>query len=95
MIFPKPKVTRTTFISFISDTLFPEKKVATLWGISSMKELDARYAKRVRTATAELIVFAKSMIKFIREYSDAMAKIGTVANSSNPSGLNFDSAKTF
>ena len=44
-----------------------------------MKELDARYAKRVRTATAELIVYAKSIIKFIREYSDAMAKIGTVA----------------
>ena len=64
---------------FISDTLFPEKKVATLWGISSMKELDARYAKRVRTATAELIVYAKSMIKFIREYSDAMAKIGIVS----------------
>ena len=60
-----------------------------------MKELDARYAKRVRTATAELIVYAKSIIKFIREYSDAMAKIGTVANSSNPSGLNFYSAKTF
>ena len=61
-----------------------------------MKELDARYAKRVRTATAELIVYAKSMIKFIREYSDVMAKIGTVANSSNfPFGLNFDFAKTF
>jgi predicted metal-dependent hydrolase len=60
-------------------TLFPEKKVATLWGISSMKELDARYAKRVRTATAELIVYAKSMIKFIREYSDAMAKIDEMA----------------
>ena len=44
-----------------------------------MKELDARYAKRVRTATAELIVYAKSMIKFIREYSDAMAKIGIVS----------------
>ena len=64
---------------YISDTLFPEKKAATLWGISSMKELDARYAKRVRTATAELIVYAKSMIKFIREYSDAMAKIGIVS----------------
>ena len=50
-----------------------------MWGISSMKELDARYAKRVRTATAELIVYAKSMIKFIREYSDAMAKIGIVS----------------
>ena len=48
-----------------------------------MKELDARYAKRVRTATAELIVYAKSIIKFIREYSDAMAKIGTVAYASN------------
>ena len=43
-----------------------------------MKELDARYAKRVRTSTAELIVYAKSMIKFIKEYSDAMAKIGIV-----------------
>ena len=48
-----------------------------------MKELDARYAKRVRTATAELIVYAKSIIKFIREYSDAMAKIGIVADASN------------
>ena len=44
-----------------------------------MKELDARYAKRVRTATAELIVYAKSMIKFMREYSDAMEKIGIVS----------------
>ena len=43
-----------------------------------MKELDARYAKRVRTATAELIVYAKSMIKFMKEYSDAMEKIGIV-----------------
>ena len=62
----------------ILDTMFPEKKAATLWGISSLKELDARYAKRVRTATAELIVYAKSMIKFIKEYSDAMEKIGNV-----------------
>lgn len=60
--------------------MFPEKKVATLWGISSMKQLDARYAKRVRTSTAELIVYAKSMIKFIKEYSDAIATIGTVPN---------------
>ena len=60
--------------------MFPEKKVATLWGISSMKQLDARYAKRVRTSTAELIVYAKSMIKFINEYSDAIATIGTVPN---------------
>ena len=59
--------------------MFPEKKAATLWGISSMKELDARYAKRVRTATAELIVYAKSMIKFLKEYSDVMAKIGIVS----------------
>ena len=47
-----------------------------------MKELDARYAKRVRTATAELIVYAKSMIKFMREYSDAMEKIGIVSYAS-------------
>ena len=52
--------------------------MATLWGISSMKELDARYAKRVRTATAELTVYAKSMVQFLREYSDAMESIGTV-----------------
>ena len=53
-----------------------------LRGISSMKELDARYAKRVITATAELNVYTKSMIKFIREYSDAMAKIGIVEDAS-------------
>ena len=52
--------------------------MATMWGISSMKELDARYAKRVRTATAELTVYAKSMVQFVREYADAMESIGIV-----------------
>ena len=58
--------------------------MATLWGISSMKELDVRYAKRVRTATAELTVYAKSMIKFIREYSEAMESIGIVQKDFSP-----------
>lgn len=66
------------FNLFLLDTVYPEKKVATLWGISSMKELDARYAKRVRVATAELTVYAKSMVKFVREYADAMESIGIV-----------------
>ena len=68
----------TSILKLSLDTVYPEKKVATLWGISSMKELDARYAKRVRTATAELTVYAKSMVQFIREYSDAMESIGIV-----------------
>ena len=65
-------------MSNLLDTVYPEKKVATMWGISSMKELDARYAKRVRTATAELTVYAKSMVQFVREYADAMESIGIV-----------------
>ena len=93
---PKPHSTTTvsdrnpsSILKFSLDTVYPEKKVATLWGISSMKELDARYAKRVRTATAELTVYAKSMVQFIREYSDAMESIGIVPQSSIKSVLSY------